>query len=419
MTQQSSHWARSAPTIRVGVLGLLAALLLVLPLALASRAEAFIYWAGIDSIGRANLDGTGVDQNFILTVDPRDIAVDGEHIYWTTASGIGRAKLDGTDVEPSFIPSVGDAPLRSVAVDAGHLYWSYYSCPGGNQRCTGAIARANLDGTGVDRTFIDAVNANGLAVDPNFLYWTDFFSEFGLTNPPVPDTIGRANLDGTGVETNFITPPSSFATHLLDIAVDSGHIYWTRPYESIGRANLDGTGVEQRFIPTAGVDIAVDDHHVYWTHGFTLQFCPPTAIGRGNLDGTGVDSSFIEVPCGATVAVDSLTDTKLAGKASAVRTQRQTGKKIVVKVNVKARERLTAKASGEIKVNPTYKVRPNEGQVAAGETKTLRLKPKKAKAKKIARALKRGEKAKARVEVKLTDLAGNRETEKLRVRLKR
>ena len=39
-------------------------------------------------------------------------------------------------------------------------------------------------------------------------------------------------------------------------------------------------------------------------------------------------------------------------------------------------------------------------------------------ARKIAAALKRGEKAKAKVTVKLTDPAGNRETEKLRVRLK-
>jgi hypothetical protein len=277
LIQQPSKRARPSPTIRVGVLGLLAALLLVLPLALAPRAEAFIYWAGIDSIGRANLDGTGVDQNFILTVDPRDIAVDGEHIYWTTASGIGRAKLDGTDIEPSFIPwSPGDAPLGSLAVDAGHLYWSYYSCLSAAQ-CTGAIARANLDGTGVDRTFIDAVQAKGLAVDTNFVYWTDLYTELGL----IPDTIGRANLDGTGVETNLLTPPSTSPTARLSaLAADSSHIYWTRGYHPIGRANLDGTGVVQSFISAAGHDIAVDASHVYWVAGSSLVFCPPSAIAR-------------------------------------------------------------------------------------------------------------------------------------------
>ncbi len=79
----------------------------------------------------------------------------------------------------------------------------------------------------------------------------------------------------------------------------------------------------------------------------------------------------------------------------------------------------SAKASGKIKVNPTYKLKPKKVKPATGETKTLKLRPKKAKAKKIAAALKRGEKAKARLTVKLTDLAENRETEKLRVRLKR
>ena len=47
MTQQPSKRARPSPTIRVGVLGLFAAFLLVLPLALAPRAEAYIYWTDI------------------------------------------------------------------------------------------------------------------------------------------------------------------------------------------------------------------------------------------------------------------------------------------------------------------------------------------------------------------------------------
>ena len=79
----------------------------------------------------------------------------------------------------------------------------------------------------------------------------------------------------------------------------------------------------------------------------------------------------------------------------------------------------SAKASGKIKVNPTYKLKPKKVKPATGETKTLKLKPKKAKAKKIAGALKRGEKAKARLSVKLTGLAGNREAERFTVRLKR
>ncbi len=53
------------------------------------------------------------------------------------------------------------------------------------------------------------------------------------------------------------------------------------------------------------------------------------------------------------------------------------------------------------------------------QTKTLKMRPRRAQAKKIVAALKRGEKAKAKLMVILADQAGNSATEKLRVRLKR
>ena len=170
--------------------------------------------------------------------------------------------------------------------------------------------------------------------------------------------------------------------------------------------------------------VAADSTHLYWTEAGVGG---SSTIGRANLDGTGADASFIPAPVDSAagfgpprgVAVDDLTDTELEGRASAVRTQGQRGKGIVVKVKVKAKERLTATATGRIKVNPTYKLKSKTVELATGETKRLKLKPTKAKAKTIATALKRGEKAKARLTVKLTDAAGNIETEKLRVSLKR
>ena len=63
--------------------------LMMLMLAIASRADALVYWsnspafAGPGSIGRASLDGTDVDQAFIHSADLLgDPAVDGSHIYW-------------------------------------------------------------------------------------------------------------------------------------------------------------------------------------------------------------------------------------------------------------------------------------------------------------------------------------------------
>jgi hypothetical protein len=157
--------------------------------------------------------------------------------------------------------------------------------------------------------------------------------------------------------------------------------------------------------------VAVDAKHIYWADAVY------SSIGRANLDGTHAEERFITGIAGLPTGV--AVSPKLAGKATAPRTQGQRGKEIVVRVKLRATEQLTAKASGKVKVNPTYKLRPKQVQVGAGKTRTLRLKPREAHAQRIAAALNRGEKATAKLSVKLTDAAGNRKTEKLRVRLQR
>src|SRR5579871_2821565 len=82
---------------------------------------AHIYWGdGASAIGRANLDGTGVNRSFITGGDGRayGFALDGTYLYWAnsgvtqsfansaTGTTIGRAKLDGTDVEQNFIGGI-------------------------------------------------------------------------------------------------------------------------------------------------------------------------------------------------------------------------------------------------------------------------------------------------------------------------
>jgi hypothetical protein len=83
--------------------------------------------AKADLIGRANLDGTGVNNNFITPAGgPAAVAIDNTFIYWTDeGSGIhtlGRANLNGTGVNDNFI-TTGNTPL-GVAVDGTHIYWS-------------------------------------------------------------------------------------------------------------------------------------------------------------------------------------------------------------------------------------------------------------------------------------------------------
>jgi hypothetical protein len=112
---------------------LLAAALIVLPLALVPRADAFVYWMTNPlhlpnpertTIGRANLDGSGAGQSFITTrssdLAQQAMAIDGAHVYWTNPQSgtIGRANLDGSGVDRvssrrRAIPSVWRSAART------------------------------------------------------------------------------------------------------------------------------------------------------------------------------------------------------------------------------------------------------------------------------------------------------------------
>jgi virginiamycin B lyase len=412
------------PAPLAGVAVLLAALFLS-DLALAPRAEAFIYWANrTDAIGRANLDGTGVDERFVARSKrgaPEGVAVDAHHIYWSEAyalggGAIGRAKLDGTGVDRKFIRIRTNTPI-GVAVDANHVYWSGNCCRSGF--LGGAIGRANLDGTDVEQGFIPATDGPALdvSVDATHVYWTK-----GVYS--TPGAIRRANLDGTGVDEDFITDVRAPA----GIAVDAAHIYWTEDSPpTIGRANVDGTGVNQNFIAdfTFGADalsdVEVGANHIYWADQGVVAFTG--AIGRANLDGTGFDPDFITPkrrPTPVAVAVDGLTDTRIAAKVSARQSQCQKGQKIRVRVKVRARERLTASGSGNVTLKPrSYKLKPKQIHLTSGETKTLTLRPRRSGAeKRIARALDRGRKVSAKLRVELADRAGNTRVVNANLRLK-
>ncbi|HEY7621978.1 MAG TPA: hypothetical protein VH834_19565 [Solirubrobacteraceae bacterium] len=125
---------------------------------------AHIYWASraTGRIARANLDGTGSNEGFIATAGTGrcGVAVDAAHIYWADQSGaIGRAGLDGSEVDADFIA------LRSaacgVAVDGAHVYWGN----GGGSPTTitfpAAIGRASLDGSAANDTFLPTGPGNG------------------------------------------------------------------------------------------------------------------------------------------------------------------------------------------------------------------------------------------------------------------
>ena len=175
------------------------------------------------------------------------------------------------------------ATLALVARADAFVYWANFN--------TGTIARANLDGSGVDQSFIGGASGPvGLTVDGSHVYWANFNI----------NRIGRADLDGSGVDQSFIAG----STQIRGVTVGGVHIYWTNPFaNTIGRANLDGSGVDHEFIMGTGgaTEVAVDGAHIYWANNNT------NSIGRANLDGTGVDNDFITGISGqVAVAVDAV-----------------------------------------------------------------------------------------------------------------
>jgi Calx-beta domain len=275
----------SRPRTSVAVLS---AAFLLLGLALAPRAGAAVYWGNAvgpvfglpgTTIGRANNDGTGINQNFIGGAStPSAVAVDAAHVYWLNDDdrSIGRANLDGTGVNQRFLVGTNAGTLT---VAGAHIYWT--------DVITGdRIGRANLDGTGVDPNFITGASQPAwVAADGAHVYWSNSNSH----------RIGRANLDGTGVDQGFIDV--GLNRRPVGLVVNATHVYWIDSVaEVIGRANIDGTGVTPAFVPTGPLPfgMAIDSAHIYWTN----QFPSPDGlsggtIGRANLDGTDVTQTFL------------------------------------------------------------------------------------------------------------------------------
>lgn len=195
-----------------------------------------IYWADgyHNTIGRANLDGTAVDHNFITLADwtlPCGLALGSEYIYWPNMGTdmIGRARLDGSEVDESFIPTV-QHPC-AIAVNQTGIYW------GSDDE--DEIWRTDIEGVNAPEIVIDedAKDSCGLALVGPHLFWVE--SDAG--------TIGRSNLDGSEPLPTFIVG----GHYPVSVVAQGGRLYWVNAdwdSESIGRADLDGGNVNQAFI---------------------------------------------------------------------------------------------------------------------------------------------------------------------------
>ena len=211
---------------------------------------------GPQGIDRVGVDGVGYKRRFVRATLPKcdddlggapdeeAVAVAGPYVYWADpfAGTIGRASAaDGSGVDPQFISTAAGAcsPIpgigaRGLAVTGNSVYWSNPE--------QGTIGRANLDGSGVDQSFIaGAQDPWSVAVSGSDLYWTSAST----------GTIGRAQLDGTGAlvpgstANSFITglTPSDAGAGPAAIAVQGSTLYFDNGDGWIGKASADGATV--------------------------------------------------------------------------------------------------------------------------------------------------------------------------------
>jgi hypothetical protein len=242
-----------------------------------------IYWTASGAIGRASVCGGDVNPSYIpLVGQPIDVAVDAQHVYWTNTGGtIGRANLDGTGLpDEGFIGGSGIS-AQALTVDANHIYWA--------DPVAKAIGRADLAGSNKEPAFIPSLtDAPGrLAVDANYIYWAEQASG--------AHGIGRANLSGTPVPNeSFITVPGVSPSSPNGIAVDAGHIYWAYNLATLGRASLDGTSPDESFItgPNGLAGVAVDG----LDPASLNAICSSTGGGGSTPGGGGSPASVTPTP---------------------------------------------------------------------------------------------------------------------------
>ena len=221
-----------------------------------------------------------------ITIDPL-----ARKVYWTDSSyghgAIARANLDGSG-EIEYLIGEGSpnppaiAPI-AITVDpyAGKMYWTHL-----NEPFTHGIWRSELDGTNPERV-VDVEKGGGIELDlrNGKIYWAKAEAD---------GTISRANLDGSQIETIFTGTFNGDASLALDTAAEK--IYWT---QGIGfgqdggivqRANLDGSDVETLVTGLdhyedwmSYIDLDLPAGKMYFSGGMNAS------IMRANLDGTELE----------------------------------------------------------------------------------------------------------------------------------
>ena len=273
-----------------------------------SAGAASLYWTNDagdpghpGTVGRASIDGTAADNAFITSPNGAcGVAANAGYVYWSVGGGaqgyVARASLATKAIENTFLTTVNNLNC-GVAVNASSIFFNNY--------VIGAIARANIDGSGADQTFVTGgSNPQMPAVSASHVYWVNKNGQ----------AVGRADLNGDDVDQALI---ATKCPEPVGVAVDATYVYWANTNcESIGRAKLDGTEVDQDFVELdeeGACGLAVDAGHIYWgRYGDETS----SYVGRASIGGGDVDEKFIAASgytCGVAVGPDPVAPAPPAG----------------------------------------------------------------------------------------------------------
>ena len=295
---RSWFWAAGPPTWALG--------------AAAPAANAYIYWTSMSGgIGRAENDGSRPNASFIpgSSSNSYSIAVGSDHIYWTdlldAGPSIGRANLDGTGANPEYIYTQTSGAPSGLAVDSSHLYWAGWQ--------SNTIGRVDLDGENLITNWIQgspdffgsaSAQTAGVAVNSQRIYWGNWRAGLGSALGP----IGVAEIAGSPSSNDYVSSTSGANS----LALTPDYLFWGNYGDgnsgSIGRADIQAASATDAFITGIKTPdgVASDGTYIYWSNR------SDSAIGRAALNGTGVNQTFMTgVNSAYGIAVDSLSSPSL------------------------------------------------------------------------------------------------------------
>ena len=237
---------------------------------------------------------------------------DSSYVYWANYSDgvIKRATLAGAN--PSLVNNAATY-TNALVIDPGGTNLYYHAYP------NTSLGRVPTAGTG-NTTFANASSINGenLAIDSNYLYWTDYgegtVNQVPLDATPLPATPTNIATDEIGPLAPFVTSSTIYwvqpgfdgALRYAALASPSAASLNTSPLSSpasvlvdanyawvlaFGASDADGRIYK---IPASGgapvivaqglfqpSSITMDAGHIYWTNNNTTQ-----SDGTRNSDGT-------------------------------------------------------------------------------------------------------------------------------------